>query len=67
METKKLIETLSDVLKSKTIRYKSTDLCDSGNEIGLALGKIVEMMTQEQVEELITGIRHGISLTNNTH
>ena len=43
------------------------DLSDCGNEIGYMVGKTYKDMTQDEIEDFITGIRHGISLTNGTH
>lgn len=44
------------------------DLSDIGNEIGIAIG---ESISKDEIgyetEDLIHGIRHGISLTNGTH
>lgn len=40
--------------------------CDIGNNIGYSLG-LDFPMTESECEELIHGIRHGISLTNGTH
>jgi len=46
--------------------YKG-DLSDCGNEIGYVVGNQYKNMTEEEIEDFITGIRHGISLTNGTH
>ena len=43
------------------------DLSDCGNEIGHTVGKRYNNMTEEEIEDFITGVRHGISLTNGTH
>lgn len=43
------------------------DLSDCGNEIGYTVGKKYKDMTEDEIENFITGIRHGISLTNGTH
>ena len=69
METKILLKKIADRLTvaSSDIKYKSKDLCDSGNELGIVVGNIIKMMNEEQVEEFFSGIRHGISLTNGTH
>ena len=47
------------------VSYENGDLSDVGNEIGIAIGNYVE--NEQEFKELITGIRHGISLTNGTH
>ena len=43
------------------------DLSDCGNEIGNMVGSKYKNMTEGEIEDFITGIRHGISLTNGTH
>ena len=43
------------------------DLYDLGNEIGLVVGSRYDNMTDEDIKDLIRGIKHGISLTNGTH
>jgi hypothetical protein len=44
------------------------DLSDIGNEIGIALGKTVnEDKLGYEIDSLIAGIKHGISLRNGTH
>jgi hypothetical protein len=60
------------VLKNVTqklliIKYKNGDLGDLGNEIGIAVGEVVKDMTESETNTFISGIRHGISLTNGTH
>jgi len=47
------------------VSYENGDLSDVGNEIGIVLGNYVE--TEKDFKDLVTGIRHGISLTNGTH
>lgn len=47
--------------------YYTGDLSDCGNEIGIMVGSRYDNLTQEEIDELIVGIRHGISLTNGTH
>ena len=47
------------------VSYENGDLSDVGNEIGIVLGNYIE--NEQEFKELITGIRHGISLTNGTH
>ena len=46
---------------------ESWDISDVGNEVGFAIGKMIPNMNQDEIESLIFGIRHGISLTNGTH
>ena len=47
--------------------YYDGDISDLGNEVGYALGNVIENMNEQQVTNFIHGIRHGISLTNGTH
>jgi hypothetical protein len=49
------------------IEYMSGDISDVGNEIGYALGKVLENLQEDEIKDFIHGIRHGISLTNGTH
>ena len=65
IDFKKVITDIS--VKLPTISYDNGDISDIGNEIGLAVGYHIENMTQEEINDLISGIRHGISLTNGTH
>jgi hypothetical protein len=51
---------------SRSMEYEG-DLSDCGNEIGHTVGLKYKNMTEGQIEDFITGIRHGISLTNGTH
>lgn len=44
------------------------DLSDIGNEIGIALGKLVkEDKLGYELDSLIAGIKHGVSLVDGTH
>lgn len=43
------------------------DVSDLGNEIGVIVGHAYENMSEEEIEDFITGLRRGISLTNGTH
>ena len=52
--------------KSNEIVYDG-DLSVCGNEIGYTVGRKYKNMTEGEIEDFITGIRHGISLTNGTH
>jgi hypothetical protein len=54
-------------LKLNNVSYNNGDISDIGNEVGLAIGSILENMTQEEIGDFIRGVRHGISLTNGTH
>lgn len=45
------------------------DLGDIGNEIGIVLGKYLstDKKSGYEFDDFIHGVKHGISLTNNTH
>ena len=43
------------------------DMADFGNEVGYALGSIIKNLKEDEISDFITGLRHGISLTNGTH
>lgn len=47
------------------IKYQG-DMSDMGNEVGYCLGKVFNM-SQQDTNDFITGLKHGISLTNGTH
>lgn len=49
------------------INYANGDISDVGNEIGYALGKVLSDLKEEEIDDFIMGIKHGISLTNGTH
>ena len=51
--------------RRETLNYIG-DISDLGNEIGIAIGKQYPKMTDIEVNELILGLRHGISLNNIT-
>ncbi len=47
------------------VNYDNGDISDVGNEIGIVLGEFIT--TEEELNDFITGLKHGISLTNGTH
>ena len=47
------------------VNYDNGDVSDVGNEIGIVLGEFIT--TEEELNDFIHGVRHGISLTNGTH
>jgi len=53
--------------KKANVTIYEGDLSDCGNEIGYTVGHKYKDMTEGEIEDFITGIRHGISLTNGTH
>lgn len=54
------------LLKKSMINYTG-DLSDCGNEIGIIIGERYKNMTEDETQDFISGIKHGISLTNGTH
>ena len=63
-----LIETLKELSTLlPNVEYQNGDISDIGNEIGYQLGSIIKDMTEVEIDLLIGGIKHGISLTNGTH
>lgn len=62
------VATLANSLdKRKMQRNYYGDISDLGNEIGYAVGNIIKDITEVEMNDFIHGIRHGISLTNDTH
>jgi len=47
------------------VNYDNGDVSDVGNEIGIVLGDVIT--TETELQDFITGLRHGMSLTNGTH
>jgi 2-keto-4-pentenoate hydratase/2-oxohepta-3-ene-1,7-dioic acid hydratase in catechol pathway len=43
------------------------DISDLGNEVGYIIGRVYKKMSQEEINDFITGFMHGVSLTNGTH
>lgn len=53
--------------KLNIVTYNNGDISDLGNEIGIAVGNHIKGMTASEISQFISGFRHGVSLTNNTH
>jgi hypothetical protein len=53
--------------KLDSVPYNNGDISDIGNEIGIAVGAILENISEEEINNFISGFRHGVSLTNGTH
>ena len=53
--------------KLSNIPYDNGDISDIGNEIGIALGTILSDISEGEINDFISGLRHGISLMNGTH
>ena len=47
------------------VKYDNGDISDIGNEIGVAIGE--HLSTEEELNDFISGLKHGISLKNGTH
>jgi hypothetical protein len=47
------------------VNYDNGDVSDVGNEIGIVLGNVIT--TESEFQDFITGLKHGMSLTNGTH
>jgi hypothetical protein len=61
-------KTMNEIyMKLPAIPYDEGDISDIGNEIGFTIGSILENMTEEEINDFISGFRHGVSLTNGTH
>ena len=59
---------VANSLKENVGRMNYTgDLSDCGNEIGIIIGEKYKNMTEDETQDFISGIKHGISLTNGTH
>jgi hypothetical protein len=56
---KQISESLSKV------PYDNGDLSDVGNEVGIVLGNYIT--TEQEFKDFVSGLRHGISLTNGEH
>jgi hypothetical protein len=62
-EFEKIMDRLSISLGN--VSYRNGDISDVGNEIGVAIGEYLS--TEEELNDFISGLKHGISLTNGTH
>jgi hypothetical protein len=59
---------ITNSLKEYANRMNYTgDLSDCGNEIGIIVGERYKNITEDDIQNFISGIKHGISLTNGTH
>lgn len=47
--------------------YDNGDISDIGNEVGIAIGTIIPDISEEEINDFVSGVRHGISLINGTH
>jgi hypothetical protein len=63
---KHITEELSTVLQN--LHYQSGDMSDIGNEIGIVIAKYFNKNKLGfELEDFMTGLKHGISLTDGTH
>ena len=62
MET---IEEIKQDIISQLYDSHMCDLSDVGNEIGIVIGKYTD--DNNTIEDFISGLRHGVSLSNGTH
>lgn len=53
--------------KLDSVPYNNGDISDIGNEVGIAVGSILSNFSEEEINDFISGFRHGVSLTNGTH
>jgi hypothetical protein len=65
IDFKETINIISEHLNN--LKYYNGDISDIGNEIGYAIGSVLENMTEYEINSFITGFKHGVSLTNGTH
>lgn len=59
------LNTIIDQLKSKTNYFG--DMSDLGNDIGVVVGEVYQNMIKEDIDDFISGFKHGVSLTNKAH
>lgn len=52
--------------RTSQIKYYG-DFLDLGNEIGFCVGTSIDNMSDREISDFITGLKHGISMTNGTH
>ena len=62
-EFEKIMDKLSISLGN--VSYRNGDISDVGNEIGVTIGEYLS--TEEELNDFIYGLKHGISLKNGTH
>ena len=50
-----------------SVQFLNGDISDIGNEVGFQLGSVLKNMTEDEIDDFISGFKHGVSLTNGTH
>jgi len=66
-EVEETLDSIAQKLFKAMPDYAGGDMSDIGNEVGFAIGKVITNITEEELADLIIGIKHGVSLTNGTH
>jgi hypothetical protein len=65
IDFKRVSKSISDHMSN--LKYDNGDLSDIGNEIGFSIGQSLKNMSQDEIDDFISGFKHGVSLTNGTH
>ena len=65
IDFKGVSKSISDHMSN--LKYDNGDLSDIGNEIGFSIGQSLKNMNQDEIDDFISGFKHGVSLTNGTH
>jgi 2-keto-4-pentenoate hydratase/2-oxohepta-3-ene-1,7-dioic acid hydratase in catechol pathway len=65
IDFKRVAKCVSDHMSD--LKYDNGDLSDIGNEIGFSIGQSLKNMSQDEIDDFISGFKHGVSLTNGTH
>ena len=65
IDFQKILRHISSELSN--IPYDNGDISDLGNEVGIAIGTILSDISEEEINDFVIGVRHGISLINGTH
>lgn len=61
-------KTLKHIISElSNLPYDKGDISDIGNEVGIAIGTIISDISEEEINDFVSGVRHGISLINGTH
>lgn len=63
---KKITDDISHTLTG--LKYEVGDLSDIGNEIGIVIAKYFDKNKMGfELDDFLSGLKHGISLTDGTH
>jgi hypothetical protein len=63
---KEILNDLSTELSK--VDYENGDLSDIGNEIGIVIGKYINKKDMGyELGSFVSGVKHGVSLTDGTH